>query len=282
MEIFTEIEPLRAFLNGKRIQQASIGLVPTMGALHKGHLSLIRASKAENSLTVCSIYINPTQFNNSADLEKYPRNVEVDTELLKTEGCDVLFIPPNSEMYAVKDHIKFDFGRLDKVLEGEFRPGHFSGVALVVSKLFNIVQADRAYFGQKDFQQLQIISRLVEELKFPVKLKSVPIERESDGLAMSSRNQRLSVSDRKKAVILFDSLRNSKAKLKSGTAFPEIKQEVIRSFNETVGVKLEYFELADKKNLTLLNNVTSFDQVILLIAAFVGGVRLIDNMLLED
>src|SRR6478735_2463281 len=203
MEIFKEIGPLRAYLRSQKKGQSTVGLVPTMGALHTGHLTLIKEAKAENDLTVCSIYVNPTQFNNASDLAKYPRLLEKDSQLLKEAGCDVLFAPENSEMYASPSELKLEFGQLDKILEGKFRPGHFSGVGLVVSKLFNIVKPDRAYFGQKDFQQFAIISKLNEELLFGISLKAVYIVREEDGLAMSSRNLRLSSEERKKAIIFY-------------------------------------------------------------------------------
>src|ERR1043165_7630788 len=187
MEIFKEIQSLKAFLSQKR-NSVSIGLVPTMGALHAGHLSLIEASKRENQLTVCSIFVNPAQFNNAKDLEKYPRTLERDLGMLEKAGCDVVFAPDAKMMYEAEPMIKFDFGDLDKILEGEFRPGHFSGVALVVSKFFHIIKPTVAYFGQKDFQQFKVIEKLVKELKFDLQLKPMPIFRESDGLAMSSRN----------------------------------------------------------------------------------------------
>ncbi|HRK55127.1 MAG TPA: pantoate--beta-alanine ligase [Cyclobacteriaceae bacterium] len=280
MEIFEEIEPLRAFLKGKRAALKSIGLVPTMGALHKGHLALIRASKAQNEVTISSIYINPTQFNNQADLDKYPRMREADIKLLETEGCDVLFAPSNTEMYSGYQSLTFDFGTLDKVLEGKFRPGHFSGVALVVSKLFNIVQPDRAYFGQKDYQQFQVIRRLNEELKFSIELHSVPIVREESGLALSSRNQRLNEQDKKNALFLYDTLSNAKVQLLKGMPFSEIKTEAETRAKKKGEVKLEYFELANKNTLQELEDVNDFKNGILLIAAFVSDVRLIDNMLL--
>lgn len=282
MEIFEEIEPLRAFLKGKRTALNSIGLVPTMGALHNGHLALIRACKAENEVTVSSIYVNPTQFNNQADLDKYPRTLEADIKMLKAEGCEVLFVPRNAVMYSAHQSLTFDFGALDKVLEGEFRPGHFSGVALVVSKLFNIVQPNRAYFGQKDYQQFQIINRLKEELKFPVELRSVPIKREKSGLAMSSRNQRLSDDDKTKAVFLYNSLNYAKDQILNGVPFAEIKSEVEQKAKENRGVKLEYFELANKNTLQQLENKNDLENGIILIAAFVNDVRLIDNILLSD
>ncbi|MCB0492146.1 MAG: pantoate--beta-alanine ligase [Cyclobacteriaceae bacterium] len=281
MEIFEEIEPLRAFLKGKREALKSIGLVPTMGALHDGHLALIRASKAENEVTVSSIYINPTQFNNQADLDKYPRTREADIKLLEAEGCDVLFAPQNAEMYSENQSLTFDFGTLDKVLEGKFRPGHFSGVALVVSKLFNIVQPDMAYFGQKDYQQFQVINRLKEELKFSIQLRSVPIIREKSGLALSSRNQRLSEQDKGNALFLYETLIEAKAQLLNGASFSKVRSEAEARVKKYEGVKLEYFELANKNTLQELGDTRNFKNGILLIAAFVNEVRLIDNMLLE-
>lgn len=282
MDIFREIEPLRAFLKEKRATLKSIGLVPTMGALHKGHLSLIRASKEENDVTIASIYVNPTQFNNSEDLNKYPRSEEEDTQLLKKEGCDILFIPSNNEMYSEAQQLRFDFGQLDKLLEGKFRPGHFSGVALVVSKLFNIVHPDRAYFGQKDYQQFQIINRLKEELKFSIDLRSVPIIREDSGLAMSSRNQRLNSNERTDALILYESLLYAKQEIKKGVEFSTLKDEVEARFTKNKNLKLEYFTLASRKTLQPLDNVQNLDEAIILIAAFVNEVRLIDNILLDS
>jgi len=282
MEIFEEIEPLRAFLKGKRKALKSIGLVPTMGALHDGHLALIRTSKAENDVTVSSIYVNPTQFNNKSDLDKYPRTWEADINLLRQEGCDVLFAPQNREMYSGNQSMTFDFGMWDKVLEGKFRPGHFSGVALVVSKFFNIVQPDRAYFGQKDYQQFQVINRLKEELKFSIELKSVPIVREKSGLALSSRNQRLSEEDKRNALFLYSTLKDAKNQLLEGVSFSKIRREAESRAKDYQGLKLEYFELANKNTLQELEDANDFKNGILLMAAFVNDVRLIDNMLLSD
>jgi pantoate--beta-alanine ligase len=278
MDIFEEINGLKAFLGTKRGKHFSIGFVPTMGALHQGHLELIKVAKAENRTTVCSIYVNPTQFNNSSDLEKYPRMVERDSLLLKEAGCDVVFIPNNAEMYARKNTLSFDFGQLDKVMEGKFRPGHFSGVALVVSKLFNIVQPDKAYFGQKDYQQFKIISKVVEELLFDLKLSLVPIVREKSGLAMSSRNQRLNEEEKIKATVFYQSLLSARELLMNGASIENVKIEVKRKCESVEGVRLEYIELADKENL----NPTEFvsGKGILLIAGYMGEVRLIDNLLL--
>jgi pantoate--beta-alanine ligase len=279
MEIFEEIKALKAFLGTRRDKHLSIGLVPTMGALHDGHLELIKASKAENQVTVCSIYVNPAQFNNPTDLQKYPRTIERDSELLQKAGCDVIFAPSNQEMYAQKSTLHFDFGSLDKVMEGKFRPGHFSGVALVVSKLFNIVQPNRAYFGQKDFQQYKIISKVVEELLFDLKLSSVPIVREQSGLAMSSRNQRLNAEEKTMATIFYQSLIRAKYLLLNGDSIEKVRNEIERKCGSIPGVRLEYLELADTENLNPTEIVSS--KSILLIAGYVGEVRLIDNLLLD-
>jgi len=279
MRVFKEIKPIKAFLKDKW-NIIPIGLVPTMGALHAGHLSLIRASKAENQLTICSIFVNPTQFNNAKDLEKYPRDLDRDLNLLEQVGCDIVFAPDRSEMYQNTSSIKFDFGQLDKILEGKFRPGHFSGVALVVSKLFHIIQPTIAYFGQKDFQQFMIIEKLVDELKFDIQLKRMPVFREQDGLAMSSRNMRLNKLERQKAIVLYESLNAAKNLLAQGEPLLRAKELVKHKWESMAGVKLDYFELADSENLNLLEAVTG--KSVLLIAGFVGEVRLIDNLLLND
>jgi pantoate--beta-alanine ligase len=252
-----------------------------MGALHEGHISLVHASKSQNAITVASIYINPTQFNNPNDLQKYPKTPEKDLKMLEKAGCDVVFCPEDREMYTEKSGLNFDFGNLDKVMEGKFRPGHFSGVALVVSKLFNIVQPDRAYFGQKDWQQFAVISLLVRELKFNFEVHSVPILREPDGLAMSSRNLRLTNSQRSSAPILHQCLLMARNALRSGTPLEAVKKAVFERVNEKPEMKLEYFELADSKNLTILNNVDNSVLPILCIAAYAGEIRLIDNMFLD-
>lgn len=281
MEVFSEISPLKAFLKQARKGGKTIGLVPTMGALHNGHLSLLEAAKKDNSLAVCSIYVNPAQFNNPLDLVKYPRTIERDSEMIKKVGCDVLFNPTNEEMYPEEPSIRFDFGNLDKVMEGYFRPGHFSGVALVVAKLFNIVEPDHVYFGQKDWQQFMIIKRVVDELKFNLKLKSVSTTRESEGLAMSSRNLRLTESERKDAAILYRALTFAKIELmENGKGFQDVQSSVRAMFDKFPNVQLEYFELADSVNLKSINRVEEAVRPILCIAAYVGEVRLIDNMFL--
>jgi pantoate--beta-alanine ligase len=278
MEIFKQIAPLKAFLRDIRQQGKSMGLIPTMGALHRGHLSLINTAKAQNDVTVATIYINPTQFNNAEDLVKYPRSLDTDTKMLEEVRCDVLFCPSDTEIYPEKSILKLDFGHLDKVMEGKFRPGHFSGVGLVVSKLLNIIQPDHAYFGQKDWQQFAVISKLAEELNFDVKLHDVPTLREPDGLALSSRNMRLTESQRKQASVFFRALNSAKADLSNGIDLANVKTSVKNIVEREKGVTLEYFEVADSKNLKLLENVSESKIPIMCIAGFVGEVRLIDNM----
>jgi pantoate--beta-alanine ligase len=281
MEIFKKIASLKVYLEEIRRSGKTIGLVPTMGALHNGHIALIKASKAQNSHTICSIYVNPMQFNNPGDLLKYPRNLEQDVALLESAGCDALFYPDNEDMYEGKSVLKFDFGPLDKVMEGKYRPGHFSGVALVVSKLFNIVNPDNAYFGQKDWQQFAVIQQVVTELKFGLTLHSIPTLREIDGLAMSSRNLRLNGMQRQQATIFYNALRVAKEKLKKGEEIASVKRLISDMVEKADGVKLEYFEVAESKSLNLLEVVDGVETPILCIAGYVGEVRLIDNMFLN-
>jgi pantoate--beta-alanine ligase len=224
--------------------------------------------------------VNPTQFNNQNDLIKYPRTIEKDIELLNDVGCDVLFNPENQEIYPEKSVLKLDFGHLDTVMEGQFRPGHFSGVGLVVSKFFNIVEPDRAYFGQKDWQQFAVIQKLVEELNFDIILHSVATLREPDGLALSSRNLRLSKEQRPQATVFYKALLGAKEMLQEGRPLPVVKEQIQAIITQLPNVRLDYFELADSKNLTLLNNVDGAERPIMCIAGYVGEIRLIDNMFL--
>jgi pantoate--beta-alanine ligase len=281
MEIFKQIAPLKAFLNELKHQRKSIGLVPTMGALHRGHLSLIAASKAQNDITVATIYVNPTQFNNADDLKKYPRTLDKDTQLLQEVRCDVVFCPEDQEMYPNKASLKLDFGHLDQVMEGKFRPGHFSGVGIVVSKLFHIVEPDNAYFGQKDWQQFAVISELCEQLKFNLNLQSIPTLREHDGLALSSRNQRLTTQQREHAGVFFNALLMAKELFNSSQGLSEVRKKVMETVEAVPGFSLEYFEVADSKNLKLLENVSDAEQPIICIAGYAGDVRLIDNMFVK-
>lgn len=281
MEVFKEIYPLKSYLNSYRLDGKKIGLVPTMGALHEGHLTLVRKSIDENDLTVCSIYVNPTQFNNKKDLSSYPRELETDINLLKSCGCDVVFTPTDEIMYPKPSSIKFSFGHLEKTMEGAFRPGHFTGVGVVVSKLFNIVEPDHAYFGQKDLQQFLIIKQLVSDLSFDVELRCVEIVREDDGLAKSSRNLRLSTEDRKNSIILQQALQKAKDLLLEGVAVENCKDTVSAMF-DIPNVSLEYFEVVNANNLNPITNISGNINVALCVAAFVGEVRLIDNIIFSS
>jgi pantoate--beta-alanine ligase len=277
MFITGSVAEIEAFIFERKAAGKTIGFVPTMGALHQGHLSLVSTAKQKADIVICSIYVNPTQFNNSNDLKLYPRNVEADKKLLEENGCDLLFLPSDEVMYADKNTITFDFAHLDKVMEGKFRPGHFSGVALIVSKLFNITQPTYTFFGQKDLQQLTIIKKLVEELLFKVEIITVPIKREANGLAMSSRNERLNEEEREEAKIFYTALNEAKAILKENQSAEQAKQTVELLF-QNHRAKLEYFEIvSDKDLLPKSKNYLSPDTV-LCIAGFMGKVRLIDNM----
>jgi pantoate--beta-alanine ligase len=261
--------------SGKRI-----GFVATMGALHEGHLQLLRASAQENDVTVCSIFVNPTQFNNPDDYKLYPRTLAQDTALLESVGCDILFAPKAEEVYRQQSLLQFSFGALESVMEGEHRPGHFNGVATVVSKLFHFVQPHRAYFGQKDLQQVAIVKQLVEALSFDVEVVRYPTIREEDGLALSSRNKRLDAGQRQTATSLYSALQLAKQQL-GKTPVYSIKAAVEAYLSAIDGVQLEYFEIADPDTLQPLAEVRPGQEVALCIAAFVGSVRLIDNILVN-
>lgn len=276
-----QIDALKNALSKERDSNKSIGFVPTMGALHEGHLALIRKAVAENDICVCSIFVNPIQFNNKVDLEKYPRDLESDCDKLQKAGCHMVFIPEVSEMYPEPDLTQFDFGQLDKIFEGEFRPGHFNGVAIVVKKLFEIVQPDFAYFGEKDFQQLAIINRLVEMEKIPVQIIPCPTIRERDGLAMSSRNMRLTIEERAIAPQIYQNLLSIKKSFNGNNASALI-QNAIQNLNKLEGMKVEYLAIVNRKTLLPLDvNYKNSDGAIALIATFLGKVRLIDNIKLN-
>lgn len=279
MKQFSTISDLRYFLASGHKKGVSVGFVPTMGALHEGHLTLIRRSKAENNLTVCSIFVNPIQFNNPEDLEKYPRTLSRDAKLLEENGCDVLFAPDNAEMYPPekKEPFGLEFGMLDKVMEGKFRPGHFKGVAIVVKKLLNIVQPTRAYFGKKDFQQLTIIQNMVHQLALPVIIVPCETVREKDGLAMSSRNMRLTIAEREIAPTIYQIL--CKAKEKTGKLpVRELKEWAIKKIQENHLMRVEYFEIGDKETLMPLETWNFKNRAVAFTAVFLGDVRLIDNI----
>jgi pantoate--beta-alanine ligase len=279
MKILETIKETKAHVKEIRLQKKSVGFVPTMGALHQGHLSLIKRAINDNHYAACSIFVNPIQFNNKADLGKYPRDFKKDSKLLQSAGCDFLFYPSESEMYPEPVNEVFDFDNLDKIMEGKFRPGHFNGVAVVVKKLFEIIQPDRAYFGLKDFQQLTIIQKVVSDFKIPVKIIPCPIIRESDGLAMSSRNQLLNETERKQAVMINEALKMVKTRSDFST-ITEIKAFIENLFLNIKNIKLEYFEIVDMNSLNPLKTWSESRNVIACIAVYVGNVRLIDNIIL--
>ena len=278
MKIFYSINTLQDFLKSQRQKGLSIGLVPTMGALHKGHLSLIETSKAQNDLTVCSIFVNPTQFNNAHDLAVYPRTLDTDCELLESVNCDVVFAPNAHDMYPTLPNLKFDFGDLERVMEGKFRPGHFNGVGIVVSKLFNIIQPDSAYFGQKDLQQCAIINRLVKDLSYNLKLNICPTQRETDGLAMSSRNRNLTPEQREKAPEIYKALQKAVELLRDKNAAQSVKGFITSQLDNIEGIEVEYFEISDFETLQPINELSE-GKTALCIAAFMGKTRLIDNVI---
>lgn len=279
MELFTSIEKLQDRLDRSRNSGLTIGFVPTMGALHEGHLSLIKEALKENDEVVCSIFVNPEQFNNPEDLKKYPRDKEKDISKLESEGCHILFHPSVEEMYPEPVTESFDFGDLDKVMEGVYRPGHFNGVAVVVKRLFEIVKPKRAYLGLKDYQQMVIIHKLTQVYQIPVEIVPCSIVREENGLAMSSRNELLSLEERKQAAIIYKTLKM--VKINSGfSTISEIKAYVNRQFAKVQNMRLEYFEIVDLYSLKSLRTWAESKNIIACIAVYVGNVRLIDNIIL--
>lgn len=279
MQIINTIEEVKNHLAKIREKNLSIGFVPTMGALHEGHLSLIREARKENDFVVCSIFVNPIQFNNKSDLEKYPKNIDHDVMLLNDEKCDLLFYPSEIEMLPITKAEIFDFGGLDQYMEGKFRSGHFNGVATIVKILFEIIEPQRAYFGMKDYQQLVIIHKITKDFNLPVEIIPCPTVREEDGLAMSSRNQLLSKSERKQATTIFKVLKM--IKIHSGfSTINEIKEYVESQFRKSKTAKLEYFEIVDMYSLKPLKAWTESNNVIACTAVQIGNVRLIDNIIL--
>lgn len=279
MIICKTIIELNTHLSIARAKNKTIGFVPTMGALHNGHITLINRAKAETDLVVCSIFVNPTQFNNAHDLAVYPRTLEADCEMLANANCDFVFAPNAEEMYPIQHQIKFDFGSLEHVMEGKFRPGHFNGVGIVVSKLFNVVRPDIAFFGQKDIQQCAVINRLIIDLSFQIKLVICPTEREVDGLAMSSRNKNLDVTQRSIAPYLYENLQIAFSKLKNGEAPKEVNLFMQNAIGQIIGMELEYFEIVDRLSLETIETYIP-EKSAMCIAAFLGKTRLIDNILI--
>lgn len=282
MNILRTKEAVKSALQNISESQRTVGFVPTMGALHQGHLALVEKAKESSDVVFVSIFVNPTQFNNPDDFAKYPNTLDKDLELLENTGVDYLFLPEVQEVYPVKPMISIEFGDLERVLEGAFRPGHFNGVGIVVSKLLNIVKPHKAFFGQKDLQQVAVIKRLVADLSFDVEIVVVPTVREADGLAMSSRNLRLSPAERNSALILFKALSFAKDELLAGEPWLDVREKIDELIMTQIGVSLEYFELVHSDNMTILDKLEKNIPVSICTAAYVGEVRLIDNISVID
>ena len=277
MKIIHDIGTLQEALSGARVAGRKIGLVPTMGALHDGHLSLVKSAERNDDFIIVTIFVNPTQFNNPKDLERYPRDIDADLAMLQKHQVDLLFIPSVEEMYPEEDKRIFDLAPLDQVMEGKFRPGHFNGVAQIVSKLFFAVQPDRAYFGQKDFQQLAVIKKLVDQLQLDIEIIGCPIIREKDGLAMSSRNQLLTPEQRHAAPGIYATLQKAR-ELKDSKSPEEIKTIVETEINSHPLMQLEYFEIVDDQELQPVHDWNNPKNKMGCIAVVLNEVRLIDNI----
>lgn len=280
MILFKKAKDISEYLLKIKSSGSSIGFIPTMGALHPGHISLLQSSKKTDTTSVCSIFVNPTQFNDSKDFENYPSTMETDIDHLEKTGCDVLFLPSVSEMYpeGTGTFKRYELGYLETVLEGKYRPGHFQGVCQVVYRLLNIIPTDHLYLGQKDYQQCMVIKKMIELTHFKTEITICPTLREAEGLAMSSRNTRLSKMDRKKALKIFETLSFLRSHIKPGD-LQGIQERAIQILTAE-GFKIDYIEIADADTLELLNSWDGKRPTVALIAAFLEKVRLIDNMLL--
>ena len=277
MKVVHTIKDLQAELTVLRAQGKKVGLVPTMGALHVGHASLVKRSVSENGVTVVSVFVNPTQFNDKNDLAKYPRTLDADCRLLEDCGAAFAFAPSVEEMYPQPDTREFSYAPLDTVMEGAFRPGHFNGVCQIVSKLLDAIQPDRAYFGEKDFQQLAIIREMVRQMNYKLEIVGCPIVREEDGLALSSRNKRLSAQERENALNISRTLFKSRTFATSHTV-SETQKMVEEAIEAAPGLRLEYFEIVDGNTLQKVNSWEDAQYVVGCITVFCGEVRLIDNI----
>ncbi|MGE0561876.1 MAG: pantoate--beta-alanine ligase [Flavobacteriales bacterium] len=274
MLIYKSVQELAQFLKDNK--HKTIGFVPTMGALHQGHLSLIELSKNKAEITVCSIFVNPIQFNKQEDLDNYPRNVDADVVKLKSVDCDVLFLPLVDEIYPSKTYKSFDFGSLSEVMEGEHRPGHFNGVANVIERFFEIIQPQYAFFGEKDFQQLAIVKALTKQLNLPIEIIGCPILREQSGLAMSSRNERLTSQQKQDAAVIFEALSFIKSNYLK-YSIEEHKAYFAKAI-AAKNIELEYIDFADGNTLKLIKSWNETEYCVVFIAVHVGNVRLIDNL----
>ena len=273
------IAELQTILDGERQQGRTIGLVPTMGALHEGHASLVRCSVKDNDVTVVSIFLNPTQFNDQTDLAKYPRTLEADCALLEQCGATIAFAPSVDEIYPEPDTRQFSYPPTDSVMEGAFRPGHFNGVCQIVSKLFAMTMPNRAYFGEKDFQQIAVIRRMVEDLGFPLEIIPCPVVREEGGLAMSSRNTLLTAEERQTANQIYQTLRKSK-ELMAENSVACLHDWVVETINSVPGLKVQYYSIVDGKTLADVRDWNESDDIVGCITVFCGSqpIRLIDHI----
>ena len=280
MIVFNKAGDLNNFITENKVQGNTAGFIPTMGALHPGHVSLLLAAKKSTAITVCSIFVNPTQFNDSKDFENYPSTIEKDIDRLEKAGCDVLFLPALSEMYphGTKNTKLYDLGYLETVLEGKFRPGHFQGVCQVVQRLLEIIPADKLYLGQKDYQQCMVIKKMVELTKIKTEITICPTLREPGGQAMSSRNVRLAETDREKALKIFETLSFIRKNVRPGN-LNSLKVTALQNLT-AAGFKVDYAELANAETLELVDDWDGEIEMVALIAAFLNDVRLIDNLIL--
>jgi pantoate--beta-alanine ligase len=279
MILFKRSADLSKWLNQETASGKSIGFVPTMGALHEGHITLITISKKQTDITVCSIFVNPTQFNDPKDFQKYPITLEKDVALLEAAGADILFLPGVSELYptGTADLEHYDLGRLENLLEGKYRPGHFQGVCQVMYRLLNIVRPDQLFMGQKDYQQCMVVQRLLTLISLPTRLHRCPIIREPDGLAMSSRNQRLSATQRFNATAIYRALLSLSQQFR---ATPKSALEEAQAILKQADFQIDYISVADAATLEPITDPANAAEIVALIAAFQGEVRLIDNMIL--
>lgn len=278
MKVFKKKAKLLSYLSACR-QSKSVGFVPTMGALHSGHLHLIEASKKECQITICTIFVNPTQFNNPDDFANYPNTLDADLEKLQKLNCDIVYAPSINDVYAKSEKAKeFDFGTLANVMEGGFRPGHFNGMATIIEKFFNIISPTKAFFGQKDLQQLQIVTALVKQMNAPIEIISIPTTREKNGLAMSSRNKLLSQSAKNKATLIYNCLNYCLTNKETG--IENLKLHITHQFGQQENLKLEYAEFVDLNTLLPINKWQAKNESAICIAAYIDGVRLIDNIIL--
>ncbi len=279
MLVFQEKAQLQKHLSNQRSSGQTIGFVATMGALHQGHEALLRSAREQNDHLVASIYVNPIQFNNSRDLHSYPRSLDYDMETMESLGCDVLFMPEDSLMYESPPQVRLELGSLDRQMEGKFRPGHFSGVGIVVMKLLNLIRPDRSYFGQKDWQQYAIIKYLVREFFLDSEVICVPTARAPNGLALSSRNKLLDDLQKEVASTLYQALKLAASGLSKGNSPNQVHQQLTSFVQGIKGIDLEYFNIVDSATLEPVEELKRDQKVALCIAGYVNEVRLIDNII---